>query len=190
MLTDTAIRNAKPSTKQTKLYDEKGLFLLVTPRGGKWWRLKYRFEGKEKQLSLGTYPDTGLKDARAERDKARKLLAQSIDPAEHRKTTRHQRAEAAENTRAALQLAPLVFVRPDELRRAEWEEFNLAQATWYLPAEKMKARQPHIVPLSTQAVEILLEIHNLTGTGRYVFPGARSRKKPMSENTINACSRK
>ncbi len=98
MLTDTAIRNAKPSTKQTKLYDEKGLFLLVTPRGGKWWRFKYRFEGKEKQLSLGTYPDTGLKEARTERGKARKLLARSIDPAEHRKTTRHQRAETAENS--------------------------------------------------------------------------------------------
>jgi len=319
MLTDTAIRNAKPSTKQTKLYDEKGLFLLVTPKDGKWWRFKYRFEGKEKQLSLGTYPDTGLKEARAGRDKARKLLAQEIDPGEHRKTIRHQNAEAAENsfevvarewfskyapgwapshsnkiirrlerdlfpflgnrpiadisapellgvlrriesrgaletthrakqncgqvfryaiatgraerdpsadlrgalspwkpqhyatitnpkdigqllraidsysgshvTRAALQLAPLVFVRPGELRQAEWAELNLEQATWHLPAEKMKARQPHIVPLSTQAVEILLEIHKLTGTGRYVFPGARSRKKPMSENAINAALR-
>ena len=92
-------------------------------------------------------------------------------------------------TRSALQLAPLVFVRPGELRQAEWKEFNLEQAIWYLPAEKMKARQPHIVPLSTQAIEILLEIHELTGTGRYVFPGARSRKKPMSENAINAALR-
>jgi len=318
-LTDTAIRNAKPAGKQTKLYDEKGLFLLVTPKGGKWWRFKYRFDGKEKQLSLGTYPDTGLKAARNDRDEARKLLAQGIDPGEHRKATKHLRAEATANsfevvarewfsryspgwalshsnkiirrlerdlfpllgnrpiadiaapellgvlrriesrgvletahrakqncgqifryaiatgraerdpssdlrgalapwkpqhyatitnpkdigqllraidgysgsnvTRAAMQLAPLVFVRPGELRQAEWEEFNLEQATWNLPAEKMKARQPHIVPLSTQAVVILREIHKLTGAGRYVFPGSRSRKKPMSDNTINAALR-
>lgn len=318
-LTDTAIRNAKPRNKQTKLYDGKGLFLLVTPKGGKWWRLKYRFDDKEKQISLGVYPDTGLKEARSERDKARKLLAQGIDPGQYRKATKHLRAEAAANsfelvarewfakyspawasshankiirrmerdlfpilgnrpiaditapdllgvlrriegrgaletahrakqncgqvfryaiatgkaerdpsadlrgaltpwkpehyatiinpkaigqllraidgysgshvTRAALRLAPLVFVRPGELRQAEWSEIDLDQATWNLPAEKMKARQPHIVPLSRQAIEILEDVHTLTGNGRYVFPGIRSRKKPMSENTINAALR-
>jgi len=79
-LTDTAVRNAKPGGKPVKLYDEKGLFLLVTSAGKKWWRLKYRFDGKEKLLSLGVYPDTGLKDARDKRDAARKLLGDDIDP--------------------------------------------------------------------------------------------------------------
>lgn len=79
-LTDTAIRNAKPGDKPRKLADERGLFILVTPKGGKWWRLKYRFGDKEKLLALGVYPDVGLKDARARRDEARKLLAEGIDP--------------------------------------------------------------------------------------------------------------
>jgi hypothetical protein len=84
-LTDTAIRNAKPAAKPVKLADEKGLFLLIAPAGGKWWRLKYRFGGKEKLLSLGTYPDTSLKEARQKRDEARKLMEQGIDPGEQRK---------------------------------------------------------------------------------------------------------
>ena len=67
-LSDTAIRNAKSQVKPYKLYDAGGLFLIVTPAGGKWWRLKYRFEGKEKLLSLGTYPEVGLKEARGKRD--------------------------------------------------------------------------------------------------------------------------
>jgi hypothetical protein len=74
-LTDVSIRNAKPSDKPAKLFDERGLFLLVTPGGGKWWRFKYRFDGKEKLLSLGVYPDVGLKDARDRRDEARKQVA-------------------------------------------------------------------------------------------------------------------
>lgn len=84
-LTDTAIRKAKPDTKQRKLYDERGLFLLISPKGGKWWRFKYQFGGKEKLLSLGTYPDTSLKDARERRDEARKQVAAGIDPGKHRK---------------------------------------------------------------------------------------------------------
>ncbi len=318
-LTDTQVRNFKPRCKQFKKSDEKGLLLLVKPNGGKWWRFKYRFDGKEKQLSLGTYPDTTLKDARDGRDGARKLLAKSIDPGEHRKTTRHLREEASANsfeaiarewfskyspgwahshsnkiirrlendifpwlgtkaiseitapdllrvlqrienrgaletahrakqvcgqvfrfaiatgraerdpapdlrgaltpwrpqhyatitspiavgqllraingysgslvTKCALKLAPLVFVRPGELRQAEWSEFDLDQAIWNLPAEKMKARKPHIVPLSSQAIEILREIQSLTGGGQYVFPGTQTRKKPMSDNTINAALR-
>lgn len=93
-------------------------------------------------------------------------------------------------TACALSLAPLVFVRPGELRQAEWSELDLDAALWKLPAEKMKARQPHIVPLSRQAVAILRELEPLTGTGRYVFPGIRSRARPMSENTINAALRR
>ena len=97
-LSDTAIRKAKPTDKPYKLADEKGLFLLVTPAGGKWWRLKYRFGGKEKLLALGTYPDTGLKDARASRDKARKLLANGTDPGEHRKETKQADQAARANS--------------------------------------------------------------------------------------------
>ena len=84
-LTDTAIKNAKPQAKKVKLFDGEGLFLLITPTGGKWWRLKYRFGGKEKLLSLGVYPEIGLKEARRRRDEARTLVAQGVDPSEQRK---------------------------------------------------------------------------------------------------------
>ena len=84
-LTNTTIRNAKPGEKTCKLYDERGLYLEVSPNGGKWWRLKYRYNGKEKRLSLGVYPDVSLKMARERRDESRKLLADGIDPSENRK---------------------------------------------------------------------------------------------------------
>ncbi|MBT6595183.1 MAG: DUF4102 domain-containing protein, partial [Nitrospina sp.] len=84
-LTNTAILNAKSGKKTRKLYDERGLYLEVSPNGGKWWRLKYRYIGKEKRLSLGVYPDVTLKMARERRDESRKLLADGIDPSENRK---------------------------------------------------------------------------------------------------------
>lgn len=93
-------------------------------------------------------------------------------------------------TKCALRLAPLVFVRPGELRKAEWAEFDLDRAEWNIPAERMKMREPHLVPLSAQAVEILRELHALTGSGRYVFPGARSNGRPMSDNAILAALRR
>ncbi|MCP4023370.1 MAG: tyrosine-type recombinase/integrase [Desulfobacteraceae bacterium] len=93
-------------------------------------------------------------------------------------------------TRAALQLAPLVFVRPGELRHAEWSEFDFDQAVWKIPSEKMKMRQPHLVPLSKQAVEILKDIKLLTGDRRYVFPSARTTVRPMSNNAILAALRR
>jgi integrase len=319
-LSDTTIHNAKPGVKPEKMFDERGLFLLVTPTGGKWWRLKYRFEGKEKLLSLGTYPDVSLKDARGRRDDARKQLADGIDPSHHRKaqkSLRHEEvansfelvsrewyekfspnwveahggriirhlerdifpylgsrpivditapdllqvirrieargaletahralgncgqvfryaiqtgratrdlsadlrgalppakgehfaavtkpAEVAEILRAihaykgsevvscALRLAPLVFVRPGELRGAEWAEFDLDKAEWCIPASRMKMGLDHIVPLSTQAVKILREIQALTGAGRYVFPSARTSTRPMSDNAILAALRR
>ena len=83
-------------------------------------------------------------------------------------------------TKCALRLAPLFFVRPGELRKAEWN----------IPAERMKMREPHLVPLSTQAVEILRELHALTGSGRYVFPGARTNGRPMSDNAVLAALRR
>lgn len=317
-LTDTAARNAKPAVKAVKLFDEKGLFLLVAPGGGKWWRFKYRFAGKEKQLSFGVYPEVSLKEAREKRDEARALLRKGVDPSAARKqavveeaghntfmavalewhekfspnwTERHagrvlQRLERhafplfghrpirevvppdllaavrpieaagaletahrvlqtcgqvfryavatgqAERdlsadlrgalrpvkvkhhasltdpkdvagllraiaeykgsfvTLCALRLAPLVFVRPGELRRAEWSEIDLDAAEWRIPAARMKMREQHIVPLSRQAVAVLRELHPLTGSGRLVFPSLRTGERPMSENTINAALRR
>ncbi len=327
-LTDTAIRNAKPgitaagktTDKPYKMGDAGGLYLEVAPSGGKWWRLKYRHGGKEKRLSLGVYPDVGLKDARQRRDEARKLLANDIDPAENRKATKAAKVERAGNsfeviarewyaknspnwaenhgkriiqrferdlfpwiggrpiaeitapellavlrriedrgavetahrahqncgqvfryavatgraerdpspdlkgalppvkekhlaaitdpkaigallramddyqgqfvTKCALRLAPLVFVRPGELRNAEWAEFDLDKAEWNIPAERMKMREPHLVPLSAQAVDILRELHPLTGEGRYLFPSARTRGRPMSDNAILSALRR
>lgn len=319
-LTDTTIRTTKATDKPQKLTDGGGLFLLVTAKGGKWWRLKFRYEGKEKLLSLGTYPETSLKEARERREATRKQLAQGIDPSEHRKATKAtkngqaansfeiiarewfakqapswvpshadkilsrlerdlfpwlgarpitaitapellktlQRIEArgaidtahranqncgqifryaivtgrAERnptpdlkgalppvkpthyaamidpkaigellramdsyqgslvTKSALRLAPLVFVRPGELRAAEWAEIDLEKAEWNIPAERMKMREPHLVPLSTQAVEVLQEIHAMTGSSRYVFPSARTNSRPMSNNAILAALRR
>lgn len=319
-LTDTKVRNAKPSAKPYKLADEKGLFLLVTPAGSRGWRVKYRWQGKEQLLSCGVYPDTSLANARKARDDVRQKLAEGINPSLSRKHAKLLALQAAEDTfeavahewmakhidewtplygermavrlkkdvfpwlgsrpigeikaaelllvlkrieargalvvakrmrqscggifryavatgraerdiavdlrdalksgaerhhasiiepnavgellraisgytgefitSCALRLAPLVFVRPGELRHAEWKEIDLDAAEWRLPADKMKARAPHIVPLSKQAVAILRELHPLTGQGKYVFPGVRSRQRPMSENTILAALRR
>jgi hypothetical protein len=97
-LTDTAIRNAKPGEKPIRLFDGGGLYLEVSLTGGKWWRLKYRFAGKEKRLSLGVYPDVSLKDARDRRDASRKLLADGIDPSENRKAMKSARTDRAANS--------------------------------------------------------------------------------------------
>jgi len=93
-------------------------------------------------------------------------------------------------TMCALRLAPLTFVRPGELRHAEWSEIDLDNAAWKIPAHKMKMKLPHIVPLSKQAVDILLEIKPITGNGRYIFPSLRSTARPMSNNTVNAALRR
>ena len=97
--------------------------------------------------------------------------------------------EGSAITVAALKLSPLVFVRPGELRTAEWVEIDLESAEWRIPAIKMKMKMDHLVPLASQAVEILRSLHPLTGHGRYVFPGLRTSERPMSENTINAALR-
>jgi integrase len=93
-------------------------------------------------------------------------------------------------TKCALRLAPLVFVRPGELRKAEWLEIDLDNAEWNIPAARMKMREPHLVPLSRQAVEILRELHTVTGGGQYVFPGARTNGRPMSDNAVLAALRR
>ncbi|WP_235669661.1 tyrosine-type recombinase/integrase [Solidesulfovibrio carbinolicus] len=98
MLTDTAVRNAKPGSKAVKLFDGGGLYLEVAPAGGKWWRLKYRHGGKEKRISLGVYPDVSLKDARERRDEARKLIANGIDPSKPRQDGKAEaKAQATED---------------------------------------------------------------------------------------------
>lgn len=318
-LSDTAARKSKPREKAYKLYDEKGLFLLVYPNGSKGWRFKFRFDGKELLLSLGVYPDVSLKDARERRDEARKLMAQGINPSLHRQVQKSGRADRLANsfevvakewfakksptwatthsskiirrlerevfpwlgsrpvaeitapeilavlrrveargkhetahrtqqncsqvfryavatgravrdptpdlrgaltpvkpkhfasikepqaigelmraiesyggtfpTKVALKLAPLTFVRPGELRKARWEEFDLEKAEWRIPAVRMKGKIPHIVPLANQAVAILRELHPLTSVSEFVFPGIRDSKRPMSENTVNAALR-
>jgi len=314
-LTATAVRNAKPQEKTYRLADGGGMYLEVTPAGGRYWRLKYRHAGKEKRLALGVYPAITLAQAREARDAARQLIAQGIDPSAARKTEERQRKVAAANTLraiamewleevhknkvvpdhyrhdrrrleihalpflggqtlteitaadileclrkiekqgkletakrvrtllslvyryaiateradrdpaadlkgalraptirhhpaitepeeiaklmraifaysgelvtlSALKLSALVFVRPGELRQAEWAAVDLEAATWSFTASKNGP--PLIVPLPTQAVEILADLHALTGRGRYVFPGARSNGRPMSENAITA----
>jgi integrase len=315
-LSDTTIKNAKPNPdKAYKLPDEKGMYLLVNPNGSKYFRLKYRFGGKEKVLALGVYPDTSLKQAREKRDEARKQLAEDIDPSENRKAVKSSKAESAANSfeiiarewgsrkvdtwadknnrskrmlernifpwlgskpitdilpkdileclrriedrgtietahrtlqicgqvyryavatgrverditpdlrgalppakgehfaaitepkqvaellRAidsyqgslpavcALKLAPLVFVRPGELRAAEWQHIDLDAKEWRYYVSKTSVQ--HIVPLSTQAVAILEELHPFSGHGRFVFPSERTPRgdRCMSDNTLNA----
>ncbi|MEQ1599832.1 MAG: integrase arm-type DNA-binding domain-containing protein [Methylotenera sp.] len=313
-LSDTTIRNAKPAEKAYKIYDSGGLFIQITPSGGKWWRLKFRFDGKEKLLSLGVYPSISLAQARERRDDSKKLIAINIDPSENRKQvkaitklntdnsfeliarewwhsymkgkaeshkekvirrfelylfpwigskpiatitatqvldvvkrieklnkleTAHRTLQAAgqvfryavqngftlsdvtaslkgalpsrnvkhmaaftepkqiaELLRAidsfngtltvqcALRLSPLVFVRPSELRQAKWRDIDLDAGEWRYLVSKTKT--DHLVPLSTQAIEILKTIHPVSGHGEYVFQGGHSPLRPMSEAAVNA----
>lgn len=322
-LTDIQVRTAKPQGKDYKLTDGEGLFLLVATSGGKRWRLKYRFGGKEKLLALGIYPDISLAEAREKRHEARNQVANGIDPGAERKalkkalteqmaviensfevvarewhdkfsgqwtsghaatimdrltrdvfpwlgskpvsevrpldlldvlrrvegrgaletahrirticgqvlryataTGRAERDFAADlrgalppvrekhhaaltdpkevaellraiegfkgtfHVKCALKLAPMLFVRPGELRQMEWSELELDSAQWDIPAEKMKMKLPHIVPLSSQAVSIFKELKPLTGSGRYVFPCHRSPLRPMTNNAVNAALRR
>lgn len=92
--------------------------------------------------------------------------------------------------KCALELAPLLFVRPGELRYAEWSEINFESAEWRIPAAKMKMRDPHIVPLATQTTSILRQLHSITGHGKYLFPSIRTKDRPISENTVNAALRR
>lgn len=322
-LTDVAIRNAKPAAKPYKLSDGLGMFLLITPSGGKLWRFKYRVNGREKSLAIGSYPEISLSEARRQRDIAREALAAGKDPSaekqrrkdrskvlagdtfasiaeeyctkrkndgqkawasatakrcEHllgllmrsigsipvseitpadvlravRKIEKEGKLESARRAlqlasavfryavatarlnsdptrdlkgaltsptvvhygaltdpkrvgellraihgyeglgpaRLALMVAPHVFVRPGELRHAEWVEIDLEGALWVIPAQKTKMRKPHHVPLSRQAVELFQEVRKGTGGSRYVFPSMRTGVRPMSENTLNAALRR
>ena len=321
MLTDIAIKAAiravKTAEKPVKRYDQGGLFILLTPAGGAMWRFKYKFEGREKLIGLGHFPEVGLKKAREKRDEARKFVGDGVDPSSVRKAAKVARADSVEaltrewlekrkdvsagtlrrdrrrfekyiyptlgkrpiaaveppellaalrriealefqetahrtlaacgrawryavatgratrditsdlkgaleatvvtnfaaiteprrvgellraldgysgqpGVRAALKLGPLTFVRPGELRHAEWTEFDLdeTEPTWRIPAEKMKMKDAHVIPLATQAVTILRDLQAYTGDGRYLFPSLRSGNRPMSENTVNAALRR
>lgn len=317
-LTPVEIRNAKPKDKIYRKYDGGGLYLEITPNGGTWWRLKYRFNGKEKRLSLGVYPDVSLALARERREEKRKLLAEGIDPSQHRKVMKSAAIDRVANSfelitrewfakyspnwveshadriirrferdifpwiggqpiseitapellkvlrrieergaietahrtmsncgqvfryaiatgkaerdpsqdlkgslppvkgnhftaqtdpkslasllriineyegtlvvSCALKLAPLLFVRPGELRKAEWSEIDFDTAEWRFLVTKTNT--PHIVPLSGQAIKILKDLHPLTGNGRYVFPSARTNTRPMSDNAVLAALRR
>ena len=139
---------------------------------------------------------------RAERDPTADLRGALITPTvTHRATIVEPKAvgallraidgfEGHAVTRYALKLAPLVFVRPGELRQGEWAEFDLADAEWRIPAKKMKMRRPHRVPLAPQALAILRELQEITGGSRYLFPSVRSWHRPISDNTLNAALRR
>ncbi len=314
-LTDIEIQKAKAGGSAYRLSDGSGLFVWITPAGGKLWRWKYRFDGKEKLMSFGDYPTVPLALARERFKEARELLAKGIDPMEKRKTDKkaklalsahsfqtiaHQwqehwkvgksprhadyvkrrletdilpclgarsiseidapelvgmvktiaargardiakralettgqvfryaiahgysrrnpaseirpsdilqtarkvnyaRVDAKELpallkaielyqgtpiTRLAMKLMAHTFVRTSELIGAKWAEFDLEAGRWDIPAERMKMRTPHIVPLATQTIEVLERLQTLTGESDWLFPGDRNKQKPMSNNTI------
>jgi integrase len=314
-LTDTEIRKAKQGDKAYRVSDGNGLYLWVTPSGGKLWRWGYEFDGKEKLISYGRYPDVSLAMARERHGEARKLLATGIDPMAQRKADKTVQAALSINsfqsiaslwmehwkvgksprhvdyvqrrieadilpclgtrpvaeieapelvamtkaieqrgardiakraletagqvfryaiahgytrrnpateikpsdilksmrkvnyarvdakelapllkaievyrgtpvTRLAIKLIALTFVRTSELIGAKWSEFDLEAARWDIPADRMKMRTPHIVPLAKQAIEVLEMLRTLTGESEWLFPGDRSASKPMSNNTI------
>jgi integrase len=184
-LSDVAIRKARPADKPLRLFDGGGLYLEISPTGSKLWRWKYRFAGKEKRLALGVYPETSLAEARASHAAARKLLNSGVDPGVQRKVWGY---DGSIVVRAALKLAPMLFARPGELRAARWSDVDLDACEWRYVATKTGT--PHIVPLATQAVEVLRELQPITGRGEYVFPSLQGKGRPMSENTINAAMRR
>ena len=319
-LSAMAVSKAQGRDKPYKLADSGGLYLLVTPQGGRYWRLNYRHSGRYRTMALGVFPDIGLADARRERDSARKLLAAGEDPIARRKrdeleatlssaatfkavaeewyakVEKEGRAEVTlakikwlldfaypmigerpiadisaqellavlrtvegrgryesarrlrsvcgrvfryaiatgraqydlsaslrdalitpkvthraaitdpievggllraideftghQTTHAALRLAPHLFARPGELRHAEWTEVDVGSGVWTIPADKMKMRRPHRVPLSNQALTLLAGLREVTGAGRYLFPSFYTLRRPMSENTLNLALRR
>ncbi|EDM6247648.1 integrase [Salmonella enterica subsp. enterica serovar Muenchen] len=312
------VETCKPKEKEYKLFDERGLYLLVKPNGSRYWRMKFHFGGKERKLSIGVYPDISLAEARNRRDEARRLLADGQDPTEKKKLEKltrkisientfhalalewHQHKSAAwakntsdwvldalekdifpavgkrpvteilplemltvlrciENrgalvkmgklrrycsqifryavatgratsnpvadlactlatprashfphlcsdelpefihklrsydgpvTRAATQLLLLTGLRTIELRAAEWCEIDFDNALLTIPESHMKKRRTHLVPLSEQAIAILLELQSITGRFRLLFPGRNDVNRPISEATVNKVLKK
>lgn len=192
--------------------DSGGLYLEVSPAGGRLWRWKYRFDSKEKLMAFGKYPEVSLAMARERHGQGRKLLACGVDPMAKRKADRTAEQVSNENskvnyaridarelpgllrhieaypgthvTRLAMKLMALTFVRTSELIGTRWDEFDSEAARWDIPAERMKMRTPHIVPLAKQALELLEVLRGITGNSEWLFPGDRNAGKPMSNNTI------
>ncbi|EJD6083204.1 tyrosine-type recombinase/integrase [Providencia rettgeri] len=318
-LTVKQIDSSKPKEKDYKLSDGGGLYLLVKTNGGKYWRLKYRIDGKEKLLAIGIYPTVTLADARRKRDDAKRLLADGIDPNQQRKEQKqaskidsvntfknialewyegrkdrwsvgyrddmmdafekdvfpyignrpiaeikpmellevlsimekrgateklkkvrqrcgevwkyaiitgraeynpapdlasafvpHKREHYAhlsvtelpeflssidkymgsQIVRVALRVLILTGVRPGELRKAEWSEINFDTGVWEIPAEKMKMRRPHIVPLSEQVIDLLKQIHPISGSYQYIFPSRTDYRKHISDMALNTMIRR
>ncbi|QAU23945.1 DUF4102 domain-containing protein [Dyella sp. M7H15-1] len=161
MLTDTAVRKAKPAATAQKLTDGGGMYLLLKPDGAWYWRMDYRFDSKRKTLALGVYPTVTLADARQRRDDGRKLIANGVDPSESRKTAKKMKA-----TEIATAAETFEKVARDWMawREAQGEtaettankdrwRLDLDAAIWCIPGERMKMKAPHIAPLSTQAVD-------------------------------------
>ncbi|MEH5801581.1 integrase arm-type DNA-binding domain-containing protein [Escherichia coli] len=208
-LNDMQIRRAKPEDKPYTLGDGQGLSLLIEPNGSKSWRFRYRYAGKPKMISLGVYPTITLADARSRRDEARKLVAEGKNPSEVRKEQKMALQTESENAFEKIarewhqlksakwsagyasdimeafknDIFPYVGTRPvGEIKPLEL--LNVLRKIEKRGAlEKM--RRPHLVPLSTQALDLLHELKIMTGNYRYVFPGRNNPNKPMSEASVN-----
>ena len=159
---------------------------MVTSGGSKRWRFKYRYDGKEKLLAIGVYPDISLAEARGRRQEARSLVANGVDPSAEKKAAKQKRADLKANSFEAIARE----WHEHMVEKKEWSEIDFDAAEWNIPGQKMKMKEPHLVPLSKQAIAILKEIQPLTGNSKYVFPSTRSFARCMSDNTINASFRR
>lgn len=144
-LSDTTIRAAKQGPKPFKLSDERGLFLLVQPSGGKLWRLKYRFDGKEKKLSLGQYPDVSLKEARLRRDAAREKIASGIDPGEEKR-----QAKIQEEVDASSRFETVANEYLDKAAREGREAVTIKKSRWLLSLLTPSLGEKHVGEISPQ----------------------------------------
>lgn len=157
-LNDAALRNAKPKDTTYTLSDGDGMYLEVTPRGGKWWRFKYRFDGKQKRLSLGTYPDTSLKQARDERQQARELLACGTDPSNKRRSDKLAATTARSNTFAGVaeewatnKVISEKWTATTEKKRRSWLEHGLLNHLGERPVAEITTPELWKVLKKTQA---------------------------------------
>ncbi|WP_052452582.1 tyrosine-type recombinase/integrase [Noviherbaspirillum autotrophicum] len=204
-LRDMDVRNAKASDKPRKLADERGLYLLINS-AGKYWRFDYRFNGKRKTLALGTYPDVSLALAREKRDKARAALTRDIDPSEERKAQKAAKAGFVTNSFEAVAREWLVKFSPNWVAsHASKIQLRLENDVfpWLGTRQIGEISAPDVLSCLRRieqrgAVETAHRVLQNCGqifryavaTGRYLFPGARSSERPMSENTVNAALRR
>ncbi len=201
-LTVTEIKNAKPRSKPYKLTDYNGLHLLVQVKGRRYRRMNYRHFGKQKTLAFGTWPDVTLADAREKCRAARKLLTKGIDPSDQIKLEKIAASVAAANTFRAIADEWLSKTERDgrsavTLKKNRWLLNFANQSIGNRPITEITAhellivlRKVHSIPLSIQAIEILVQIEHDAALSPYLFPSLRSVDRPMSENTINAALRR